>query len=194
MESLSSSKMNPAPKSIKEEDSMSDKKTHNKHRDNLNPTKKKRLGSRWSLITTCMKALGTISNSWKDSCLLKNISSLDPTIESCAVIQNLGQHGSSEVLDFCNRDKPRSYFKSLMLLQTLCSQQNHMIVYSSSLEGDLAHNSYHRNLDIPLVITHEFIIDSSCKIIYICIDPKDASVSIWKFLCKAKPIDAESCC
>ncbi|KAK7838717.1 flavonol sulfotransferase-like [Quercus suber] len=61
-----------------------------------------------------------------------------------------------------------------------------------SLESDLAHNSFHRNLDTPLVGTHvpytslpKSIIDSRCKIIYICRDPKDAFVSLWHFLRKA---------
>ncbi|XP_023878590.1 flavonol sulfotransferase-like [Quercus suber] len=57
-----------------------------------------------------------------------------------------------------------------------------------SLEGALAHNSFHRNQDIPLIGTHvpytslpKSIIDSGCKIIYICRDPKDTFVSLWQF-------------
>ena len=67
-----------------------------------------------------------------------------------------------------------------------------------SLEGDLAHNLFHRNLDNPLIGTHvpytslpKPVIDYGCKIIYICREPKDAFVSLWHFCCKASPKGVE---
>ena len=57
------------------------------------------------------------------------------------------------------------------------------------LESDLAQDPSNRDLAIPLVSTHvpysclpQSIISSSCKIIYICRDAKDAFVSLWYFL------------
>jgi estrone sulfotransferase len=56
------------------------------------------------------------------------------------------------------------------------------------LENDLAKNPSNRDLAIPLLSTHvpysclpKSIISSSCKIIYICRDAKDAFVSLWYF-------------
>ena len=56
------------------------------------------------------------------------------------------------------------------------------------MEYDLAQNPSNRDLAIPLVSTHvpytclpKSIISSSCKIIYICRDAKDAFVSLWYF-------------
>ena len=83
-------------------------------------------------------------------------------------------------------------------MQILYSQQCHTNVYSSSLEINLAHNSYQRNLDTPLIVTHipytslpKSIIDSRCKIIYICRDPKDVFVSLWHFIRKMRPKSVE---
>ncbi|KAJ6885823.1 flavonol sulfotransferase-like [Populus alba x Populus x berolinensis] len=60
------------------------------------------------------------------------------------------------------------------------------------LEFELAdQNPSNRDLAIPLISTHvpysclpQSIISSSCKIIYICRDAKDAFVSLWYFLAK----------
>ncbi|KAI5570590.1 hypothetical protein BDE02_11G039800 [Populus trichocarpa] len=61
------------------------------------------------------------------------------------------------------------------------------------LEYHLAQNPSNRDLAIPLLSTHvpysclpKSIISSSCKIIYICRDAKDAFVSLWCFFPRIK--------
>lgn len=67
------------------------------------------------------------------------------------------------------------------------------------LEIELAHDSNNRNLEIPFVATHipysslpKPIIDSKCKIIYICRDPKDVLISHWNFDQQVSGIGSES--
>ncbi|EEF47723.1 Sulfotransferase 1C2, putative [Ricinus communis] len=59
------------------------------------------------------------------------------------------------------------------------------------LELDLAKVSSDRDSGIPLVATHvpyislpKTILDSGCKIVYVCRDPKDVFVSLWYFVAK----------
>ncbi|EEF47717.1 Flavonol 3-sulfotransferase, putative [Ricinus communis] len=59
------------------------------------------------------------------------------------------------------------------------------------LELDLAKDSRDRDSAIPLVATHvpyislpKTILDSGCKIVYVCRDPKDVFVSLWYFVAK----------
>lgn len=67
------------------------------------------------------------------------------------------------------------------------------------LEIELAQDSNNRNLETPFVATHipysslpRSIIDSSCKIIYICRDPKDVLISHWNFDQQVSGIGSES--
>ena len=59
------------------------------------------------------------------------------------------------------------------------------------LEADLIQNSDNRDPELPLFATHlsytclpKSILESRCKIVYICRDPKDTFVSLWHFLDK----------
>ncbi|XP_075656919.1 flavonol sulfotransferase-like [Castanea sativa] len=56
------------------------------------------------------------------------------------------------------------------------------------IEMNIRSSPQNLNLDVPLVATHipytslpKSITNSSCKIVYICRDPKDAFVSLWHF-------------
>ncbi|KAG5523491.1 hypothetical protein RHGRI_035333 [Rhododendron griersonianum] len=62
------------------------------------------------------------------------------------------------------------------------------------LEVDIVKNMSDRNPEFPLLSTHmpysslpKSIIDSGCRVVYICRDPKDVFVSFWHFICKARP-------
>ncbi|MBA0689357.1 hypothetical protein Goari_007089 [Gossypium aridum] len=71
----------------------------------------------------------------------------------------------------------------------LLSKMPHDVV--PFMELDHAHFSTHRHLGIPVLATHipysalpKSVIDSVCKIVYICSDPKDSFVSLYLFLSK----------
>ncbi|XP_065626470.1 flavonol 4'-sulfotransferase-like [Quercus suber] len=62
------------------------------------------------------------------------------------------------------------------------------------IQFKLSSNSQKLDLDIPLVATHipytslpKSVINSSCKIVYICRDPKTVFVSLWHFSNKLSP-------
>jgi hypothetical protein len=66
------------------------------------------------------------------------------------------------------------------------------------IEVELCSSPQKLNLEVPLVATHipytslpKSIINSSCKIVYICRDPKDVFVSLWHFRHKMNPKDME---
>ncbi|KAB2086207.1 hypothetical protein E1A91_A04G013600v1 [Gossypium mustelinum] len=70
---------------------------------------------------------------------------------------------------------------------TLLSKGHHDVV--PFMEFDHAQFSTNRHLGIPLLATHlpysflpKSIIDSGCKLIYICRDPKDTFVSLYHFI------------
>ncbi|KAF2320828.1 hypothetical protein GH714_031189 [Hevea brasiliensis] len=61
------------------------------------------------------------------------------------------------------------------------------------------HLAYKRDPDLPLAATHipytslpKSIIESKCKIIYICRDPKDLLISLWHFSGKMRGTSAEA--
>ena len=67
------------------------------------------------------------------------------------------------------------------------------------LEFKLSSNSQKLDLDVPLVATHipytslpKSVMNSSCKIVYICRDPKDVFVSLWHFSNKLSPKGMEA--
>ncbi|GMJ05838.1 sulfotransferase 16, CORONATINE INDUCED-7, SULFOTRANSFERASE 16, ARABIDOPSIS SULFOTRANSFERASE 5A [Hibiscus trionum] len=68
----------------------------------------------------------------------------------------------------------------------LLSKTPHEVV--PFMELDHAHFSTHRDLGLPVLATHvpysslpKSILDSGCKIVYICRDPKDSFVSLYYF-------------
>uniref|UniRef100_A0A7N2LV20 Sulfotransferase n=1 Tax=Quercus lobata TaxID=97700 RepID=A0A7N2LV20_QUELO len=67
------------------------------------------------------------------------------------------------------------------------------------LEFKLSSNSQKLDLDVPPVATHipytslpKSVINSSCKTVYICRDPKDVFVSLWHFSNKLSPKGMEA--
>uniref|UniRef100_A0A7N2MSC9 Sulfotransferase n=2 Tax=Quercus lobata TaxID=97700 RepID=A0A7N2MSC9_QUELO len=78
----------------------------------------------------------------------------------------------------------------------LLTQQSHDLLPFFELE--ILSNPPNFNVDIPLVATHipytslpKSIMNSSCKIVYICRDPKDVFDSLWHYSCKVSHKDAE---
>ena len=66
------------------------------------------------------------------------------------------------------------------------------------LELEVRSNTQTLDLNVPLLATHipytslpKSIINSGCKIVYICRDPKDVFVSLWHFLHKVRSKDGE---
>jgi hypothetical protein len=66
-------------------------------------------------------------------------------------------------------------------------------------EFEIHSNPHKLDLDVPLVATHipynslpKSIINSDCKIIYMCRDPKDVFVSLWHYSHKLSPKGMEA--
>ncbi|KAJ6885824.1 hypothetical protein NC651_026473 [Populus alba x Populus x berolinensis] len=132
------------------------------------------------VIITCTKAFGAVPSYWKHSCLFKSTSILNPLIYLFKSTTWL------KALTFAILTRSRL---SGSTTGSLLTKMPHDSV--PFLECHLARNPSNRDLAIPLVSTHvpysclpKTIISSSCKIIYICRDAKDAFVSLWSFHAK----------
>jgi hypothetical protein len=192
MESSSSSMIN-GPKRIEEEVYKSDPKTHNKYKE---------------LVSTLPRRNGWISGFhfyqyegfWHSPFFLEGLLSAQEHFKpkpNDMIVSSAPKTGTTWLKALCFAIVTRSHYDDST--NPLLTTMPHECVLS--LEGDLAHNSYLRNDNIPLVSTHvsytslpKSIIDSSCKIIYICRDPKDAFVSLWHFVRNGSPKGVESCC
>ena len=192
MESSSSS-MNNGPKSIEEEVYMSGPKSHNKLEE---------------LISTLPRGNGLISGLyvyqyegfWHNSFFLEGLLSAQEHFKpkpNDTILSSAPKSGTTWLKALCFAIVTRSHYDDST--NPLLTTMPHECVFN--MEGALAHNPDLQNDNIPLVSTHvpytslpKSIINSSCKIIYICRDPKDAFVSLWHFVRKASPKGVESCC
>jgi hypothetical protein len=92
-----------------------------------------------------------------------------------------------------------SHFEGILSAQAtnpLLTRMAHDLV--PCLELEVRSNTQTLDLNVPLLATHipytslpQSIINSSCKIVYICRDPKDVFVSLWHFLHKVRSKDGE---
>ena len=179
---FSSSKMNHGPKSIEKEEISSNPKTLNEYKEK---------------ISTLPRRQGWMSDQvhqyqgfWHTFLYLEGLLSAQEHFKpepNDIILSSTPKSGTTWLKALSFAIVTRSSFNAST--NPLLTTMPHECV--PSMEGDLAQNSFHRNLDTPLIGTHapytslpKSIIDSGCKIVYICRDPKDVFVSLWNFLHK----------
>jgi hypothetical protein len=179
---FSSSKMNLGPKSNEEEDYMSDPKALNEYKEKIS-TLPRREG--WMA-----DQVYHYQGFWHNSSFLEGVMLAQEHFQpqpNDIILSSFPKSGTTWLKALSFAIVTRSSFD--VSTNPLLTTTPHKCVLS--LESDLAHNSFHRNLDTPLIGTHvpytslpKSIIDSTCKIIFICRNPKDTFVSLWHFLGK----------
>ncbi|XP_050253596.1 flavonol sulfotransferase-like [Quercus robur] len=175
----SSSKMNSAPKSIEKEEYMFDLELENKFKQIL-PTIPIKKGS-WSIDFYQYEGF------WYPLLHLPGMLFAQEHFKpqpNQVILSSFPKCGTTWLKALAFAIMTRSYESEPT--NPLLSRLSHDCV--PFIEFNIRSSQQRLSLDVPLVSTHipytslpKSIINSSCKIVYLCRDPKDVFVSIWHF-------------